>query len=350
MNAKTIWRLAIALAVVLSGLGFAATREEMFKKFGLPINPQSVALLEEEISARVSNARYARTDVPWRAGQQERLRELTDDFLRSLHREITIYGPDDRVEALTVTGMEKTRNVESTAAIMYASDIKRDAARGLWTLTANTLESTGVCSDDPFAKQLAAATCTAFLIGEDLLATAAHCITSDVDARSKRFVLGFRLDGRGTPRTTFTDDDVYEGTIQERLAAAAGPEWALIKLSRKVANREPLPYRKSGKIADAADVYSIGYPAGVPSKFAPNANVRDNSLRGTFIANLDMFGGNSGSPVFAAGGTDPDIVEGILVRGEVDWLDNGECLTAKKCPTSGCSGEEVTRITELPPL
>ena len=61
-----------------------------------------------------------------------------------------------------------------------------------------------------------------------------------------------------------------------------------------------------------------------------------------FVANLDTYGGNSGSPVFNAASYK---VEGILVRGENDFVTNGTCYVSLVCPTTGCRGEDVTRAT-----
>ena len=76
----------------------------------------------------------------------------------------------------------------------------------------------------------------------------------------------------------------------------------------------------------------------------PGANVRDNSPDSFFVANLDTYGGNSGSPVF---NQDDDVVEGILVRGETDFVFNGTCVVSNVCPTTGCRGEDVTRTSEF---
>ena len=72
--------------------------------------------------------------------------------------------------------------------------------------------------------------------------------------------------------------------------------------------------------------------------------VRDNSPGSFFVANLDTYGGNSGSPVFEE---DSDIVEGILVRGDTDFVSNGTCIVSNVCPTTGCGGEDVTRAAEF---
>ena len=65
-----------------------------------------------------------------------------------------------------------------------------------------------------------------------------------------------------------------------------------------------------------------------------------------FSSNLDTFGGNSGSAVFNA---DTGEVEGILVRGEADYVNDRRrgCKVPNQCSDGGCRGEEVTRITNI---
>ena len=50
------------------------------------------------------------------------------------------------------------------------------------------------------------------------------------------------------------------------------------------------------------------------------------------------------SPVFGEGDENP-FVEGILVRGEADFVPLGNCKVSLICPDTGCRGEDVTRTT-----
>ncbi len=62
-------------------------------------------------------------------------------------------------------------------------------------------------------------------------------------------------------------------------------------------------------------LYVIGHPSGLPTKVADGAQVC--TQKGThFSANLDTYGGNSGSAVFNAKTNE---VVGILVRGANDY-------------------------------
>jgi hypothetical protein len=72
--------------------------------------------------------------------------------------------------------------------------------------------------------------------------------------------------------------------------------------------------------------------------------VRDNQPAAFFVANLDTYGGNSGSPVFNSTTHD---VEDVLVRGENDFVQQGGCRVSLVCPNTGCQGEDCTRTTEF---
>jgi len=45
--------------------------------------------------------------------------------------------------------------------------------------------------------------------------------------------------------------------------------------------------------------------------------------------------------------SDTHEVEGILVRGEADFVQQGTCPVSLVCPTTGCRGEDCTRTTEF---
>src|SRR5205814_1482337 len=98
-----------------------------------------------------------------------------------------------------------------------------------------------------------------------------------------------------------------------REQVGTGADWALIRLDRAVVGHQPLKINASGSIEKGTEIVVIGHPAGLPTKVAGNAAVRDASKEGFFVANLDTFGGNSGSAVFNA---KTGQIEGILVRGE----------------------------------
>ena len=69
-----------------------------------------------------------------------------------------------------------------------------------------------------------------------------------------------------------------------------------------------------------------------------------------FSANLDTYGGNSGSAVFNA---NTGVVEGILVRGATDYVSDpsqGGCRVSNILGKHAGKGEDVTYITNVPGL
>jgi hypothetical protein len=85
-------------------------------------------------------------------------------------------------------------------------------------------------------------------------------------------------------------------------------------------------------------------------KSAPGAEVRDTANQSFFKADLDTFGGNSGSGVFDQG---TKKLIGVLVRGDTDYEKDpsGKCTIAHVCPRySDCRGEDVTRIGLVPAI
>ena len=99
-------------------------------------------------------------------------------------------------------------------------------------------------------------------------------------------------------------------------------------------------------VAQGARVFVMGFPAGIPFKYAGGATVRDASNNASFIANLDTFGGNSGSGVYDQA---TNKLAGILVAGEVDYKPDTArgCYLINLCPDNGCRGETVSRLSQV---
>ena len=124
-------------------------------------------------------------------------------------------------------------------------------------------------------------------------------------------------------------------------------DFAYIELDRPVFGREPLKVRTRGKIKKNDKVFVVGHPTGLPVKVAGDSYVQTISNNIYFQANLDTFGGNSGSAVLSEV---TGLVEGILVRGDQDYVYEDGCKVPKVCTMSSCRGEEVTRITGVQAL
>ena len=267
----------------------------------------------------------------------------------SLASDKVVYGVDNRVDLFQSEVPLFYDLAHSTAAMIRNSDLTTDGESV--TINGNTLESRGICSTARFAKQITAASCSGFLVGPNLLVTAGHCITSQRDCESFSWVFDYNVKSEDQSLDFSVDtSSEYKCSkiISQDLSRSTKNDFALIRLDREVSDRTPLEFRQEGEVELDTPLVVIGHPSGLPTKIADGAWVRSNESEYYFVTNLDTFGGNSGSAVF---NTDTGVVEGILVRGEQDYVwDSRGCRVPKVCDENECRGEDVTRITVVSEL
>ena len=253
-----------------------------------------------------------------------------------------IYGSDDRKEVCEHEDVSLRMLAHGTLAMVQKTAVNVDDA-GKFILNTKTYgEKQSLCKTESFWSQPTVADCSGFLIGEDLLVTAGHCVFK-ASCGKDLWVFNYQMKSDGSFEKTFEKEDVYK--CQEILVREQSKtiDYAVIKLNRKVRGGVPVKMRTGPEPKVGDGMFVIGYPMGLPAKIAGNANLRKWGVQKRyFVANLDTYGGNSGSPVFNANTLE---VEGILARGDVDFVNNGACKVSKKCTDGGCDGEEVTNIT-----
>lgn len=268
-----------------------------------------------------------------------------------------VYGKDDRVEVKDQLDKKLIALAASTAAMMNPEHIKI-LSDGSAILGGKTLiESLGACELEKFSQQKAAALCSGFLVGPDLLVTAGHCADTGVVGNFKDYVWVFDYvaDKNNNSPTSAPKKNVYRAVelieqVYEDEKFSDPRDYALIRLDRKVEGRTHLKIRTSGRPLVGTPLILIGNPMGLPTKIAANASLKNNSPKNYFQTNTDSYKGNSGSAVFNAKTL---TVEGILVRGETDYeYTDNMCAISNVCKDdmSDCQGESVQRITLLPKL
>ena len=260
-----------------------------------------------------------------------------------------IYGDDDRVDVIDSNNSLYIKLAKSTAAMISASKIK-EFNNDQVQITGKTLEQNGVCSSEPFAKQLAAANCSGFLVGEKTLLTAGHCIRSQFDCERYSWVFDYKVDFPTQSEMIVDKSSVYscKKLVKQELDSASGIDYAVIELDKAVTDRSPLKFRTEGSVSVGEPLVVIGHPSGLPTKVADGANVR--AIKEKYlVANLDTYGGNSGSAVF---NSVTGVVEGILVRGETDYVYDSlqGCRVSNVVADNGGRGEDVTLITQVKDL
>jgi hypothetical protein len=175
-------------------------------------------------------------------------------------------------------------------------------------------------------------------------------VSSQNECRNQNWVFGY-ANTDGVKKThVFSRDQIYkcERIIERKKDTDTLADYAVLKLDRDVVGRNPLVIRKAGRARSDAVMTVIGYPSGLPAKITVGAEMRDNSNPVFFTLNSDTYNKNSGSVVVD---TRTGIVEGILVRGDTDYIETSAgCNTSIVRPQDGGLGEGVTRITIIKSL
>jgi hypothetical protein len=256
-----------------------------------------------------------------------------------------IYGEDGRMDYYQIQDANLQHLADATVALTFKKSITIDGDVA-HLKTENYGEANQLCETEPYYDQNSMAFCSGFLVGPDTVVTAGHCITGEGDCGDTRFDFDFKITEAGKNVDVVPADHIFScAKVVHTVQRDAGADFAVVKLDRPVTHVAPLKLNRDREIQQGDSLNIIGYPEGLPMKLAGGANVRRVSNE-FFEANLDSYAGNSGSAVFNATTGD---VEGILVRGETDYVPNGTCQISNRCEDDNCRGEDVTRIDQVIP-
>lgn len=228
----------------------------------------------------------------------------------------TIYGNDDRQEPFEADIALRNLAERAVVALLPASASPWDAPP--------SRERHNLCSDVRFADQPAAAACSGVLIERDLVLTAGHCARG-LDCSTMKVVFGFFFDGPNEPHAVEAAD-VYQcrEVVAYEIPSAIGElDFGWIRLDRAVnAERAPARIATESWLSNGDAVRSVGFPGGVPMKVHGDGHVTEarQEAHTYFVTDLDLFAGNSGSPVVDGAGE----VVGIVGSGADDYVCNGE--------------------------
>ena len=265
-----------------------------------------------------------------------------------------IYGTDDRKDWYEIKDPAILALTRASVALFNPTAIQLGSDGGARLKLPSLKDTRGLCAGEKFESQPAGAFCSGTLVGPDLVLTAGHCVREISGDGSipaityTRFVFGYQMRSESSyamipSAQVFAGKEIVGGKMDHK-----ADDWALLRLSKTVASTiaEPVSNWDSTAVKKDQKVFVIGFPSGIPLKYAPGAVVRDNSDPNFFVANLDTFGGNSGSGVYDE--TSNRLI-GVLVRGETDYVrdQSKNCFRANICPTSGCRGEDVTKINAV---
>jgi len=259
-----------------------------------------------------------------------------------------IYGEDNRKDFYQIEDENWQSLSLSTAALTDFRDLLENPNNPQEYLlkTKSYGQRYHLCEDEKFVEQPTVSFCSGFLVGPQTLVTAGHCLRNDYNCETVRFVFGYKMDSAKAESTVIPKENVFSCSqlIHTETNAVSGRDFAIVRLDREVENFDPLALRSGGELRLEDKLTVVGYPSGLPLKWADQGVLRDIQSPNYVITNLDTYGGNSGSAVF---NSQSRLVEGILVRGENDFVYDqiSRCWRAKVRQPSDCRGEDVVRIS-----
>ena len=261
-----------------------------------------------------------------------------------------IYGEDNRIDTVESKNAFHMKLAASTAAHVLRSDIQ--IVNGKATFSDRVLndfmtEAYGMhlCDDERYKNQVIFSNFSGFLVAPDIIVTAGHCFQRN-ECTTYDWVFNYKIAKAGDLEVTVDENDVYHCQEVVKQQLGGGKDFAVIRLDRAVKGIAPLKVAAKSPSLDTPLVM-IGHPSGLPQKIADGATVKE-ILEFGFKANVDAFGGNSGSAVF---NEKTGEVVGILVNGANDYsLDSrSRCIRAAKLSQEDAK-EGISGVEQFAPF
>jgi hypothetical protein len=239
-----------------------------------------------------------------------------------------IYGEDNRNEVFSAPPIVQSLS----RSVLGHVAIDSLANRGSYYEVQSATLGKKHCSSVRFANQYTGPRCTGFLVAPNMVVTAGHCMKEAGDCEKYLWVLDYKT--MSSNDQGYTKIPVQKTYHCKKLHARkfeyfGGADYSIIELDRNVEGRGPLEIDFEPDYSVGTPLYVLGHPSGLPMKYTDSAAINKN-LEKVFESNLDVFGGNSGSPVFNAS---TNKVVGIISMGHADWVsrDGSSCKVEKVC-------------------
>lgn len=247
-----------------------------------------------------------------------------------------IYGVDNRLDWFESPGETKNYWAKATVALIPSNHLVKEGESFRISATSYG-DSVNLCPGQPFEDQPSAAHCSGFLVSEDLVVTAGHCVRDQIDCYQSLFVFDYAKVSENQKDFYVPESSVYgcEEVVHSEVGAR---DFSIVRLDRSVLDRTPLNVRRSGQLSRGDQVMLIGHPMGLPSKIADGGFVQ--TVGNVIEASVDAFAANSGSVIL---NSVTGIAEGILVAGEADFSFKDGCRVEAICGNN-CQGEVITPI------
>lgn len=220
---------------------------------------------------------------------------------------------DERLDWYEIPDEQILQNCKCVAAVCTKDNLT-DLKNGFFSLKTKLYgETFNLCDSEPFYDQPVSVgyMCCGVLVAEDVITTAYHNANRN-NIEDFRFIFGYWMSGPGEPVLCFPAANIYRGIkIIHHEIGENRDGWALIKLDRKVQG-QTIARISNQEIFCDQPLYVIGHPVGLPLKYSSGASVSHITSETYFMASLNIYMGNSGSPVFDL---DTHEVIGMVLQG-----------------------------------
>lgn len=243
------------------------------------------------------------------------------------------------------------QNMDSVVLIVRKCDLEAGDDDQHYTLKSMKLkereifyenDAYSISPDSKYAEQHSADSLgTGFFVADDLIVTAAHVLYppfydlvidtvpgEETTGQEIRFVTNFRVtaeDAREN-KISIPKANVFKPVAGEALLAShwssLGDDWAVIRVEKEKENGNATSQVCGIEpgIFTGQRVYCLGHGFGLPIKIAveKEGRIKDKPVGSNYFeCNLDLFSGNSGSPIFDS---KTHSLVGILVRGQRNFV------------------------------
>ena len=296
-------------------------------------------------------------------------------FLSSSSALGAVYGVDSRFEIANHSHFKKfASGVAMSVSNFFSEKVSENSIR-LDFMKSKIEKELKVCSNEKFVQQpTSMPSCTGFLIDEDVLVTAGHCMINtgeisngmnhfcsdfswifDYQVDEKGLIFGYDLNSQlrnekkqndfglvPTDKKVGCKKIIYAINKTEKKSNKDGKfftvdDYAIIQLDRKFPDRHRFELRKT-PVSIGTRALMIGFPLGLPAKAVANGKVLKSPNPRFGRLAITAFDGNSGSPVFDLKGR----IFGVLVKGSQDFAFDKKqnCYRYNKCDFNANKCEE----------
>ena len=273
-------------------------------------------------------------------------REASLNEIKVTKQDGVIYGTDSRKESLEVEDARLREVARSSVALVDRGSLEKLNDYTYASNGGELGERKNLCPSERYREQLTTAFCSGVLVEKNKILTAGHCMRNWASCSETQFVFNYERRSPHDKDPLIPAKNIY--SCRRVLSIVADPsveDYALVELDRDVEGITPQKLDFTATASAGEVVYTFGYPSGISKKYARGV-MKTPPRRNYIRAALDVFGGNSGSPVYSQ---NTHKLIGIVTNGVVDYVyDRAKaCNVVNNCGKGKCDGEWMYSVRAL---